>query len=96
MSGSAVGVRSAYQIGTIDTESTQIAVRLPDEVISFIDDEVRSHHARSRAAVVLRALKRERRRLAESDAEILAASKSVPNDFDAMAGSAAGTVLDID
>lgn len=92
-----MGVRSAYQIGTIDTESTQIAVRLPDEVISFIDDEVRSHHARSRAAAVLRALKRERRRrLAESDAEILAASKSVPNDFDALLGSAAGTVLDID
>ncbi|MGH3556510.1 YlcI/YnfO family protein, partial [Mycobacterium sp.] len=42
--------------------STQIAVRLPDEIVAFIDDEVRGQHARSRAAVVVRALERERRR----------------------------------
>jgi Arc/MetJ-type ribon-helix-helix transcriptional regulator len=77
--------------------STQIAVRLPDEIVAFIDDEVRGQHARSRAAVVLRALERERRRrLAERDAEILAAGKSAPSDLDALAGHSARTPLDID
>jgi Arc/MetJ-type ribon-helix-helix transcriptional regulator len=77
--------------------STQIAVRLPDEIVAFIDDEVRGQRARSRAAVVFRALERERRRrLAERDAEILAASMSAPSDLDALAGHSARTVLDID
>jgi Arc/MetJ-type ribon-helix-helix transcriptional regulator len=88
---------TAYQIGTIDEVSTQIAVRLPDELVAFIDDEVRGQHARSRAAVVLRALERERRRrLAEQDAEILAAGMSAPSDLDALAGHSARTSLDID
>jgi Arc/MetJ-type ribon-helix-helix transcriptional regulator len=77
--------------------STQIAVRLPDEIVAFIDDEVRGQHARSRAAVVVRALERERRRrLAECDAEILAANLSAPSDLDALARHSARTVLDID
>lgn len=77
--------------------STQIAVRLPDEIIAFIDGEVREQHARSRAAVVLRALERERRRrLAERDAEILATSTSAPSDLDALAGHSARHVLDIE
>jgi Arc/MetJ-type ribon-helix-helix transcriptional regulator len=77
--------------------STQIAVRLPDEIVAFIDDEVRGRHARSRAAVVVRALERERRRrLAERDAEILAANLSAPSHLDALARHSARTVLDID
>jgi Arc/MetJ-type ribon-helix-helix transcriptional regulator len=77
--------------------STQIAVRLPDEIVAFIDDEIREQHAGSRAAVVVRALERERRRrLAERDAEILAARMSVPSDLDALAGHSARSVLDID
>jgi len=77
--------------------STQIAVRLPEEIVAFIDDEVRGQHARSRAAVVVRALERERRRrLAERDAEILAASASTPSDLDALVSYSAHTVLDID
>ncbi|ORA77868.1 MULTISPECIES: YlcI/YnfO family protein [Mycobacteriaceae] len=77
--------------------STQIVVRLPDEIVAFIDDEVRGQHARSRAAAVVRALERERRhRLAERDAEILAAGMSAPNDVDALAGHSARTFLDID
>jgi Arc/MetJ-type ribon-helix-helix transcriptional regulator len=52
--------------------SKQIAVRLPDELVDFVDGVVASHAERSRAAVVTRALKRERRRvIAERDAEIL-------------------------
>jgi Arc/MetJ-type ribon-helix-helix transcriptional regulator len=77
--------------------SIQIAVRLPDEIVAFIDDEVRGRRARSRAAVVVRALERERRRrLAERDAEILAASPSAPSDLDPLAGHSARTALDID
>jgi Arc/MetJ-type ribon-helix-helix transcriptional regulator len=53
--------------------SKQIAVRLPDELVEFVDRAVASGKARSRASVVTRALERERRRaVAEKDAEILA------------------------
>jgi Arc/MetJ-type ribon-helix-helix transcriptional regulator len=51
----------------------QIAVRLPDELVEFVDRAVESGSAPTRAAVVRRALERERRRaVAEKDAEILA------------------------
>jgi Arc/MetJ-type ribon-helix-helix transcriptional regulator len=53
--------------------SKQIAVRLPDELVQFVDRAVTSGYARSRAGVVTRALEREHRRaVAERDAEILA------------------------
>jgi Arc/MetJ-type ribon-helix-helix transcriptional regulator len=53
--------------------SKQIAVRLPDELVEFVDTIVGSGRERSRAAVVSRALERERRRVAaERDAVILA------------------------
>jgi Arc/MetJ-type ribon-helix-helix transcriptional regulator len=53
--------------------SKQIAVRLSDDLVGFVDEVVRSGRERSRAAVVTRALERERRRaLAERDAAILA------------------------
>jgi Arc/MetJ-type ribon-helix-helix transcriptional regulator len=53
--------------------SKQIAVRLPDDLVDFVDEIVDSGAGRSRAAVVTRALERERRRvLARRDAEILA------------------------
>lgn len=55
--------------------SKQIAVRLPDDLVDFVDEIVASGSERSRAAVVTRALERERRRkLAERDARILAAT----------------------
>ncbi len=51
----------------------QIAVRLSDELVAFVDEVVESGAERSRAAVVSRALTRERRRaIAARDAEILA------------------------
>lgn len=60
--------------------SKQIAVRLPDELIAFVDGVVDSGQERSRAAVVTRALERERRRLAsQRDAEILAATGPDPD-----------------
>lgn len=52
--------------------STQIAVRLPDQVVDFLDRVVAEGTAPSRAAVVTAALEREMRRLtAERDAAIL-------------------------
>jgi len=57
--------------------SKQIAVRLPDELVEFVDELVESGTERSRAAVVSRALERERRRaIAARDAEILARTGS--------------------
>jgi Arc/MetJ-type ribon-helix-helix transcriptional regulator len=59
--------------------SKQIAVRLPDELVEFVDEIVGSGSERSRAAVVARALERERRRaIAARDAEILARTGSDP------------------
>jgi len=64
-----------YHIGM----SKQIAVRLPDDLVEFVDEIVNSGTARSRATVVTRALERERRRaLAERDARILARSGPDP------------------
>lgn len=55
--------------------SKQIAVRLGDELVEFVDEMVESGRERSRAAVVTRALERERRRIAAvRDAEILAST----------------------
>ena len=54
--------------------STQIAVRLPDEMVAFLDRTVATGKAPSRAALVASAVEREMRRLAaEQDAQILRA-----------------------
>jgi Arc/MetJ-type ribon-helix-helix transcriptional regulator len=59
--------------------SKQIAVRLPDDLVDFVDERVGSGAGRSRAAVVTQALERERRRaIAERDAEILAGAGPDP------------------
>jgi Arc/MetJ-type ribon-helix-helix transcriptional regulator len=53
--------------------TTQIALRLPEEVVEFVDSQVSSGAAKSRADFVGRAIRREQRRLAaERDAEIYA------------------------
>ena len=68
----------------------QIAVRLPDELVDFVDGIVDSGAARSRASVVTRALERERRRtVAARDAEILARTGGDP-DLAGLAEHAAG------
>lgn len=60
--------------------STQIAVRLPDDVVAFLDQNVAQGDYPSRAALVLKALRREmRRQAAERDAHILA---TTPPDHD--------------
>lgn len=52
--------------------TTQIAVRLPDEMVAFLDRSVAAGKAPSRAALVASALEREMRsQAARRDAEIL-------------------------
>jgi Arc/MetJ-type ribon-helix-helix transcriptional regulator len=52
--------------------STQIAVRLPNEMVAFLDRSVATGRATSRAALVATAVEREmRRQAAEHDAAIL-------------------------
>lgn len=63
----------------------QIAVRLPEDIVEFVDELVRDGKAGSRAVVVTRALERERRRsIAARDAAILAGSGG-DDDMDALA-----------
>jgi Arc/MetJ-type ribon-helix-helix transcriptional regulator len=83
-------IPSWYRFGM----STQIAIRLSDEMVAFIDDLVRSGDAGSRAAVVTRALERERRRkVAERDAAILSRQEPDP-DLDGLAEFAAAAPLE--
>ena len=52
--------------------SVQIAIRLPDDMVAFLDKSVAAGNAPSRAALVARAVEREmRRQVAEHDATIL-------------------------
>lgn len=70
--------------------SKQIAVRLPDDLVDFVDEVVDSGAGRSRAAVVARALERERRRVvAARDAQILARTGPDP-ELTGLAEHAAG------
>ncbi len=76
--------------------SVQIAVRLPDSMVEFLDQLVAEGKAASRASVVERALAREFRRLvAARDAAILAGAGADP-DMDGLAGYAARSPLDVD
>ena len=60
--------------------TTQIAVRLPDDLVEFVDSLVETGAASSRASVVAKALEREHRRaIAARDAEILAVGEPYPD-----------------
>jgi Arc/MetJ-type ribon-helix-helix transcriptional regulator len=79
--------------------SIQIAVRLPDDIVAFVDEQVSSGSATSRAMVVVRALERERRReVAERDAAIYAAAagNSGNDDLDDLASWATAQPIDLD
>lgn len=76
--------------------SKQIAVRLPEAIVAFVDEQVAGGKAESRAVVVMRALERERRRVtAARDVEILLREGDDP-DFNAMADFVARTRPDLD
>lgn len=63
--------------------STQIAVRLPDDLVAFLDASVKSGVAPSRAALVARAVEREmRRQRAEGDVAILRSAGGAADDLD--------------
>jgi len=65
--------------------STQIAVRLPDELVAYVDELVRTDGG-SRATVVTRALKLHQRQAhAERDARILERSGDY-DDFEQLPG----------
>ena len=76
---------SASQSGTIGVVSTQIAVRLPDELVAYVDEAVASGRAKSRAELVARLLARDaRRHRAEEDLKLLA-SRGAGQDPEALA-----------
>jgi Arc/MetJ-type ribon-helix-helix transcriptional regulator len=76
--------------------SKQIAVRLRDDLVGFVDEIVASGRESSRAAVVTRALERERRHaVATRDAEILARTGPDP-DLAGLAEHAAGHPIALD
>ncbi|PZF85308.1 ribbon-helix-helix protein, CopG family [Jiangella anatolica] len=77
--------------------TVQIAVRLPDDVVAYLDERVASGDAPSRAAVVTEALEAARRRAAaERDAKIYAALEDDPDDLQGLAEWAVGKPLGLD
>ncbi|MBA2766294.1 MAG: antitoxin [Actinomycetota bacterium] len=76
--------------------SKQIAVRLANDLVDFVDELVSEGKANSRAAVVNRALERERRRaLAARDVAILVRAGDDP-DLDSLAEHTAYAPLDLE
>ena len=77
--------------------SKQIAVRLPEEIVDFVDALVREGSASSRAVVLTRALQREQRRaVAARDAAILARAAGDDDDMDGLAEHVAHAPLDLE
>ncbi len=76
--------------------SKQIAVRLPDELVDYIDELVKASETESRASFLTLAAKRERRRrLGALDAMIYASEGEDP-ELDGFAAYAAGVELNLD
>ena len=76
--------------------SKQIAVRLPEDIVDFVDGLVSEGKANSRAVVVNRALERERRRaVAARDVAILSRAGDDP-DMDSLADHIASAPLDLE
>ena len=75
--------------------STQIAVRLPDDLVAFLDASVKSGVAPSRAALVARAVEREmRRQRAEGDVAVLRSAGAADDLDDLVAWSAIRAVAE--
>lgn len=74
--------------------SKQVALRLSNDLVAYIDEAVAEGRVTSRAALVADALDRDRRRQrAERDAEILAAA-GTDRDLDDLADYAATVPMD--
>jgi Arc/MetJ-type ribon-helix-helix transcriptional regulator len=75
--------------------STQIAIRLPADVVAFVDSQVSSGAAKSRADFIWHAIKREERRLvAARDAAIYVAMGAEQDPLAGLAGYATRVPLD--
>ncbi|HKG52151.1 MAG TPA: YlcI/YnfO family protein [Actinomycetales bacterium] len=75
--------------------TTQIAVRLPDDLVELLDRLVRSGEAPSRDDIVMRALRRElRRRRAIADLDRF--GDDYADDLDALSSRASRTTLELD
>ncbi|MGB2701966.1 MAG: YlcI/YnfO family protein [Candidatus Phosphoribacter baldrii] len=75
--------------------STQIAVRLPEDLVAFLDASVKSGVAPSRAALVARAVEREmRRQRAEGDVAVLRSAGAADDLDDLVAWSAIRAVAE--
>ena len=75
--------------------TTQIAIRLPDEMVAFLDRSVAAGKASSRAALVAAALEREiRLQAAQSDAELLGTQGAADDLDDLVLWSATRVALD--
>jgi Arc/MetJ-type ribon-helix-helix transcriptional regulator len=75
----------------------QIAVRLPEDLVEYVDGQVRAGAASSRADAVARALERERRRTrAAQDLAILLGERDVedPDRLDDLAEFARPLLID--
>ncbi len=76
--------------------SKKIAVRLPEDVVDFVDGLVRRGESSSRAAVVTRALEREQRRaVAARDAAIFSRVGKDP-DMDSLTRHVGRAAIDIE
>lgn len=76
--------------------STQIAVRLPEELVQYIDDLVERRIVKSRADFVAKAIAREQRhRGALADVEVLKRLGNDP-DLDALAEYQAAHPIELD
>ena len=77
--------------------TTQIAVRLPDDLVAYVDERVSSGEVPSRAAAVAQALERQRRlEAATRDAEIYARTKRDDDDLNDLAAWAVDQPMEID
>ncbi len=88
----------ASQPGSMLGMSTQIVVRLPDELVAYVDQAVAAGRARSRADLVSRLLARDaRRQRAEDDLQRLIEGGSLRDaEALAMALATSGTPVDDD
>lgn len=76
--------------------SRQIAVRLSEELVEFVDTLVAEGKAPSRASVVARALSHEQRRMRAARDVAILTELSATDDFDDLARFGARQSIDLD
>lgn len=91
-------VSTASQSGTIAAVSIQIAVRLPEELVAYVDKAVATGRVKSRAELVARLIERDARRQRAEEDLLRLVKRGALNDPELLAivESTSGTSLDID